>query len=136
MATTVHCPSYMTPVSRLAKTPVRMAADIEKKLDDDGSQKTSENFPGRSAWKARVSCFFGVDTITMPDGSTQKTLQTETYSVTIWATAEEAVQLRQVARAGRWVRLVDLMAGAVQGNLYLQALGIVENAQEKEQVKK
>lgn len=133
---TVQCPSYMTPVSRLAKAPVRMAADIEKKLDDDGSQKTNENFPGRSAWKARVSCIFGAETITMPDGSQQKTLQTETYPVTIWATAEEAVQLRQVARAGRWVRLLDLMAGAVQGNLYLQALGIVENAQEKEQVKK
>ena len=132
---TVQCPSYMTPVSRLAKAPVRMAADIEKKLNDDGSQKTNENFPGRSAWKARVSCIFGAETITMPDGSQQKTLQTETYTVTIWATAEEAVQLSQVARAGRWVRLVDLMAGAVQGNLYLQALGIVEKAQEKAQAK-
>lgn len=132
---TVQCPSYMTPVSRLAKTPVRMAADIEKKLNDDGSQEVSDYFPGRSAWRARVSCIFGAETITMPDGSTQKTLETETYSVKIWATAEEAVQLRQVARAGRWVRLVDLMAGAMKGNLYLQALGIVENAQEKAQVK-
>ena len=49
--------------------------------------------------------------------------------------ARKAPQLAQVARAGRWVRLVDLMAGAMKGNLYLQALGIVENAQEKAQVK-
>lgn len=132
---TLLCPSYMTPVSRLAKTPVRMAADIEKKLDEDGTQKTSTHFPGRAAWQARVSCIFGSETITMPDGSEQKTLKTESYSVTIWATVEESAQLRQVARAGRWVRLVELMAGAVQGNLYLQALGIAENVQEKAQVK-
>ena len=130
---TLLCPDYMVPVARLAKFPVRMTADLEQKTDDDGQQKTSANFPRCTAWTARVSCIVGTETIEMADGTTEKSIKTETYSVTIWATPEEVAAVRAAGRAGAGVRLEGLMAGSYKGNTYLQATGLTAN--EKAQVK-
>ncbi|MTD98649.1 hypothetical protein [Corynebacterium guaraldiae] len=137
---TLRCPDYMVPVSRLASMPVRMTSDLTPKPEDDGKkksddsqkeqesqefkQKTSPHFPGCTAWIAHVECVVGTQTIDMPDGTTGKGIEMKPYSVTIWATADEVAAIRAAGRAGAWVRLEGLMAGAFKGNAYLQATGL------------
>lgn len=129
----IVCPPHMSPVARLATLPVRMTADIEPKTDRDGVQKTSPYFPGCTAWTARVACILGAETIDMPDGTTERSVRTETYTVTVWVTADESAAVREAGRAGSWVRIAGLMAGAVEGTLYMQATGLTphEKAQAK-----
>lgn len=111
-------PAYLTPVSRWTE-PVQVVSAPTVKKTDDGEVKTNDNFPGLTSYRVGVEVITGTKTKVMPDGSTIEFPQVETKNITVWS--DMAVH----ASVGDYVQLVEPLIGAVDGSIYVQALGLM-----------
>lgn len=114
---TFDVPSYLTPIKRWTEPVQVVSAPIVKK-DDSGEVKINDNFPGRTPYRMSVEVVSGVRTKVMPDGQTMTFPEIQTKNVTVWS--ETVI----TANVGDYVVLDEPMLGAVDGNIYVQALGI------------
>lgn len=110
-------PGYLTPVARWTEPVQVVSAPIVKK-DDSGEVKINDNFPGRTPYRMSVEVVSGVRTKVMPDGQTMTFPEVQTKNVTVWS--ETVI----TANVGDYVVLDEPMLGAVDGNIYVQALGV------------
>lgn len=111
-------PAYLTPVSRWTE-PVQVVSAPTVKKTDDGEVKTNDNFPGLTPYRVGVEVITGTKTKVMPDGSTLEFPQVETKNITVWS--DMAVH----ASVGDYVQLEEPLIGAVDGSIYVQALGLM-----------
>jgi hypothetical protein len=111
-------PPYLTPVYQALES-VRVRAVPDHPEERDGTVKTSQFFPGCKAWKMQVTLVMSEEEDA--DGALAREVRRQ--SITVWAPERPRVSV------GDKVRVTGLMAGAVDGNIFLQATG-VENAEE------
>lgn len=98
----------------------QLLGDPEMKLDKETKElKTSKGFPGLTPWAVTVEWSRGTRTKVKPDGSTMSLPVFEQTPVTIWTEGD-----RPAVKLGDYVRLVTPMIGAVNGSVYVQALGL------------
>lgn len=106
-------PPYLTPVHQ-ALEGVRVRRTPDGPRERDGSPQTSRFFPGCKAWKFQVALV--MSEMEDEDGSVEREIRRQ--SITIWSPERPSVS------SGDWVRISGLMAGAVDGTIFLQATGI------------
>lgn len=111
-------PPYLLPVYQVLEG-ARVRAVPDGPEERDGVPKTNTHFPGCNAWKIQVSMVMSEEED--EDGSIEKEVRRQ--SITVWSPE------RPSASVGDRVRITGLMAGAVEGSLFLQATG-VENVEE------
>lgn len=111
-------PLYLIPVYQLLEgVCVRSVPDGPE--ERDGTVKTNQFFPGCKAWKMQVTLVMSEEEDA--DGALAREVRRQ--SITVWSPE------RPSASVGDRVRITGLMAGAVEGSLFLQATG-VENVEE------
>lgn len=110
-------PAYLTPISRWTE-PVQVVSAPTVKKTDDGEVKTNDNFPGLTPYRVGVEVITGTKTKVMPDGSTLQFPQVETKNITVWS------DMGVHASVGDYVQLEEPLIGAVDGSIYVQALGL------------
>lgn len=110
-------PAYLTPISRWTE-PVQVVSVPTVKKTNDGEVKVNDNFPGMTPYRVGVEVITGTKTKVMPDGSTLQFPQVETKNITVWS--DMAVH----ASVSDYVQLVEPLIGAVDGSIYVQALGL------------
>ena len=110
---TYSIPPYLTPVYQPLEE-VRVRAVPDGPEERDGTPKVSRFFPGCKAWKFQVTLVMSEEEDT--DGALAREVRRQ--SITIWSPE------RPDASVGDRVRVSGLMAGAVDGTIFLQATGI------------
>lgn len=106
-------PPYLTPVGQLtAGVRVRTAADAPR--EKDGVPQSNRFFPGCLAWSLEVSLV--MDERTGGDGVVER--EVKRFRVTVWAPERPEIASDDV------VVFQGLMAGAVEGSVFLQATGV------------
>ena len=106
-------PPYLIPVYQdLGGVRVRAVPDAPE--ERDGMPKTSPFFPGCRAWKVQVSLV--MDEHTGGDGVVEREVRPS--RVTVWSPERPGVAPDDV------VVFQGLMAGAVEGSVFLQATGV------------
>lgn len=94
---------------------------------EKGKPKTAKAFPGRHAYACRVEAAQGTEKKILPNGKELTYPVFAQVKVTFWLDQVPSVEV------GSYVRLVVPMVGAVDGSVYLQALGMQKiEAQEQE----
>lgn len=111
-------PPYLMPVYQALES-VRVRAVPDGPEERDGTVKTSQFFPGCKAWKMQVTMVMSEEEDA--DGALAREVRRQ--SITVWAPERPRVSV------GDKVRVTGLMAGAVDGNIFLQATG-VKNVEE------
>lgn len=111
-------PPYLLPVYQALES-VRVRAVPDGPEERDGVPKQSASFPGCKAWKLQVALV--MSKMEDEDGSVEKEIRRQ--AITIWLPERPNVSV------GDQVRITGLMAGAVDGTIFLQATG-VETAEE------
>lgn len=106
-------PPYLSPVYQaLEGVRVRTAPDSPR--ERDGAPQTSRFFPGCLAWPVEIS--LAMSTRTGSDGAVEREIKAS--RVTVWAPERPAISQDDL------VVFQGLMAGAVEGSLFLQATGV------------
>lgn len=113
MLPTYTVPSYLMPVHQLLSG-VRVQATADTPETKEGAPKTNRAFPGCNAWKIEVSLI--MRECTGDDGVVEREIKRS--RVTVWAPERPEVSPADV------VVFRGLMAGAVDGNIFLQATGV------------
>lgn len=119
----IPVPAYMVPASILATEPVEVTRGPEMKTVGEGDQKkpkTSDFFPGRTAYGLTVEVVRGMKRKNLMDGRTAEVPVLDEISVTVWAESAPEVA------PGDYVRLSGVMVGAVDGTAYVQAVGVAK----------
>ena len=106
-------PPYLTPVYQALES-VRVRAVPDDPEERDGMPKTSLSFPGCRAWKVQVTLV--MSETEGADGAVEREVRRQ--PITIWTPERPSISV------GDQVRVTGLMAGAVEGSLFLQATGI------------
>lgn len=106
-------PSYLTPVYQ-ALEGVRVRSVPDDPEERDGTPKTSPSFPGCRAWKMQVTLV--MSETEGADGAVEREVRRQ--PITVWAPTRPDVSV------GDHVRATGLMAGAIDGSIFLQATGI------------
>lgn len=111
-----NIPSHLLPIASLVDS-VEVVGDVREKTDRDGNIRRSEHFnaPG---WIVPVEIIRGTRQKHLPDGKTAEILDAFILNCTVWSAKKPAVKV------GDYVEFDGLMIGAVEGNLYAQALGV------------
>ena len=121
----ISYPAYLIPLESLET--VEVVGDIREKLGADNAQKreswTGENRPG---WVVPIEFIRGTRLKTLPNGKQLESLETELVNVTIWAYEKPNIGI------GDYVSFEKLSVGAMNGNSYFQALGVVKKEEEFE----
>lgn len=118
-------PSYLVPAGILATEPVEVTRGPEMKLVGEGDEKkpkVNPNFPGRTAYSMAVEVVRGTKRKTLFDGRTAEVPVLDEIAVTVWAEGAPEVE------PGDYVNLRGVMVGAVDGNAYVQVLGVAKAA--------
>ena len=121
----IPVPAYLVPAGILATEPVEVTRGPEMKTVGEGDQKkpkTSDFFPGRTAYGLTVEVVRGMKRKTLMDGRTAEVPILDELSVTVWAESAPEVGL------GEYVHLHGVMVGAVDGTAYVQATGVAKAA--------
>lgn len=106
-------PPYLTPAGQLtAGVRVRTAPDAPR--ERDGRPQTSSYFPGCLAWPIEVSLVMSERTSS--DGAVEREVRSS--RVTVWAPERPKVEADNI------VIFQGVMAGAVEGTVFLQATGV------------
>lgn len=106
-------PPYLTPFGQLtAGVRVRTAPDAPR--ERNGHPQTSTYFPGCLAWPLEVTLVMSEHTA--HDGAVER--EVKRFRVTVWAPERPGVAPDDV------VVFQGLMAGAVEGSVFLQATGV------------
>lgn len=113
MLPTYTVPSYLMPVHQLLSG-VRVQATADTPETKEGAPKTNRSFPGCNAWKIEVSLIMRERT--GDDGVVEREIKRS--RVTVWAPERPNIAPDDV------VTFQGLMAGAVDGNIFLQATGV------------
>lgn len=120
-------PQYLVPASVLASEPVEVTRAPKIKTEGKGDNKrpkTSDYFPGCTAYRMAVEVVRGMKRKTLFNGRSAEVPVLDEVSVTVWAESEPSVQV------GEYVRLAGVMVGAVteenssDAATYVQALGV------------
>lgn len=106
-------PSYLTPVHQLLSG-VRVQATADAPETKEGTPKTNRAFPDCNAWKIEVSLIMRERT--GDDGVVEREIKRS--RVTVWSPERPEVSPDDV------VTFQGLMAGAVDGSIFLQATGV------------
>lgn len=106
-------PPYLTPVYQALES-VRVRAVPDHPEERDGTPKTSRFFPGCRAWKMQFTLV--MSETEGADGVVEREVRRQ--PITIWAPERPDVSV------GDKIRITGLMAGAVEGSLFLQATGV------------
>lgn len=115
--------SFLVPTHMISATallePVEVvrAPEIASARGSD-SPKTSTNFPGTAAYRVTVEYLRGTREKTFQDGEIVTIPVLDQVTVTVWS----ATSLK--AEVGDYVVFNDLMIGAVDSTLYVQAQGM------------
>ena len=109
----LNVPPYLTPVYQALES-VRVRAVPDDPEERDGMPKTSLSFPGCRAWKVQVTLV--MSETEGADGAVEREVRRQ--PITIWTPERPNISV------GDQVRVTGLMAGAVEGSLFLQATGI------------
>lgn len=112
----INVPNYLTPVDALTSG-VEVVGEVREKTDQEGHQRVSPAF-GVMGWIVPVEVIRGQRTKSLPGGEEMAVLDTDTLNITVWSAAKPA------ARVGEYVALKAPMIGAVDGSIYVQALGV------------
>lgn len=111
-------PSYLVPVFQLSNDGVEVVnPPSEPQKNQEGEPKRNQAFPGLQAYRVGVEVVYS-ERETVRDGETVIKASTKTLNVTVWASSMPQVQV------GDWVRFTTLMVGAVDSNVFAQALGV------------
>lgn len=113
MLPTYIVPSYLTPVHQLLSG-VRVQATADAPETKEGAPKTNRAFPGCNAWKIEI--ILTMSESTNSSGTVEREVRRS--RVTVWAPEQPEVSPDDV------VVFRGLMAGAVDGNVFLQAAGV------------
>ncbi|MBK4146236.1 hypothetical protein [Corynebacterium macginleyi] len=106
-------PPYLIPVGQLtAGVRVRTAADAPR--EKNGVPQSNRFFPGCLAWSLEVSLV--MDEHTGGDGVVEREVRSS--RVTVWSPDRPAISQDDL------VVFQGLMAGAVEGSVFLQATGV------------
>lgn len=93
----------------------------------EAKPKSSASFPGRQAYSCRVEAQQGTETKKLPSGKEITYPVFAQVKVTFWLDQVPSVEI------GSYVRLLAPMVGAVDGSVYVQALGMQKiEAQEQQ----
>ncbi|MER0084906.1 hypothetical protein [Corynebacterium sp. KPL2848] len=111
-------PPYLSPVYQVFEG-ARVRAVAESPEKKDGVPKTNTYFPGCNAWKIQVSMVMSEE----EDADGALAREVRRAAIPVWARERPRVCV------GARGRITGLMAGAVEGSLFLQATG-VENVEE------
>lgn len=106
-------PPYLTPVGQL-KEGVRVRTAPDTPRERDGRPQTSAHFPECLAWPIEVSLI--MDEHTSSDGIVER--EVKSSRVTVWASERPEIEPDDT------VTFQGLMAGAVDGTVFLQATGV------------
>lgn len=113
----MQVPGYLTPMAALASS-MEVIAPVREKTDADGTQKRSTAFGGKLGWIVPLELVRGTRQKRLPTGEMMEVLDTETINATVWNNARPDVEV------GEYVVLVSPMIGAVDSNLFCQALDV------------
>ncbi|WP_296091077.1 hypothetical protein [uncultured Corynebacterium sp.] len=106
-------PPYLTPVHQAFEA-VRVRSVPDSPEERDGTPKASRFFPGCKAWKIQVTLV--MSEAEDADGAIEREVRRQ--AITVWSPE------RPDASVGDKIRITGLMAGAVEGSLFLQATGV------------
>lgn len=106
-------PPYLIPVGQLADS-VRVRTAPDAPRERDGHPQTSSYFPGCLAWPIEVSLVMSEHTSS--DGAVER--EVRRTRVTVWAPERPKVEADDI------VIFQGVMAGAVEGTVFLQATGV------------
>lgn len=106
-------PPYLTPVHQAFEA-VRVRTAPDSPRERDGSPQTSRFFPGCLAWSIEISLVMSERTGS--DGAVER--EVKPSRVTVWSPERPDVSQDDL------VAFHGLMAGAVDGNVFLQAAGV------------
>lgn len=111
-------PSYLVPVFQLSNDGVEITSlPSGPQKTKDGQEKRSQAFPGMLAYRIGVEAVNSEREV-IRDGEPIIKSSVRPMNVTVWASSMPQVQL------GDWVRFTTLMVGAVDSNVFAQALGV------------
>lgn len=119
----MQVPNYLTPIAALTAS-MEVIAPVREKTDAEGTQKRSTAFDGKLGWIVPLELVRGTREKRLPTGEIMEVLDTERINATIWNNA------KPVAEPGEYVALVSPMVGAVEGNIYVQALDVTVSGDE------
>ncbi len=106
-------PPYLVPVYQpLEGARVRAVPDGPE--ERDGTPKTNPSFPGCKAWKMQFTLV--MSETEGADGAVEREVKRQ--PITIWAPERPDVSV------GDQVRVTGLMAGAIDGTIFLQGTGV------------
>ncbi|MGP9722249.1 hypothetical protein [Corynebacterium sp. AOP40-4SA-5] len=86
----------------------------------EGKPKASKGFPGLLPFKVTVEFLRGVREKKRLDGQALQLPDYDQISVKVWGEGSPQVEV------GDYVRLIQPMVGSVDGNLFVQAVGLVK----------
>lgn len=113
----LNYPKYLLPLEVFSSAEV--IGVIREKKDSSGEPKketfTGENLPG---WVIPVEIVRGLRKKTLPNGNVLETADSETVNVTLWSKEKPHLEM------GDYVSFFDLMVGAYEGRIYVQALKV------------
>lgn len=110
-------PAYLTPLTALT-SPVEITGPVREKKDQEDVQKRSPAFGDKLGWIVPVEIVRGTRQKRLPTGEVMDVLDTQALNVSVWTNA------RPTAQPGDYVSLVSPMIGSVEGNIFVQALGV------------
>ena len=106
-------PPYLIPVHQLA-TGVRVRTAPDAPRERAGAPQSNRFFPGRLAWPVEVTIV--MEEHTHADGTVER--EVRGTRVTVWASERPEIDPDDT------VAFQGLMAGAVEGTVFLQATGV------------
>lgn len=119
MATQIRIPSYLIG-GDLFTGAVQIVTEPQLVMErgEKTKPKVSVAFPGRHAYACRVEAAQGTEKKTLPNGKELTYPVFAQVKVTFWLDQVPNVQV------GEYVRVLVPMVGAVDGSVYVQALGM------------
>lgn len=113
----LNYPSYLLPLDEFKA--VEVIGSIREKKDRAGEIKretwTGKSLPG---WVVPIEIIRGSRKKTLPNGKMLEIMDSETVNVTLWSTEKPDLSV------GDYAEFSGLMAGAVDGKIYIQALKV------------
>lgn len=118
MSNMFDVPAYLVPVHQLGIDGVIVTnVPSAPQKDKDGEIKKSQAFAGRKAYRIGVQVVNSEREI-MRDGEKALMYSVRPVNVTVWTSSMPEVS------EGDWVRFTSLMVGAMDSNVFFQALGV------------
>lgn len=119
----MNIPSHLIPVN-VYHSPMEVVGEVREKRDQEGAQKRSGHFDALG-WVVPVEVVRGTRQKPLPDGSTATVLDVDRLNVTVWSNTTPR------AMVGSYVEFISPMIGAMDGNIYVQALGVNEHQEDE-----